>query len=298
MAPINGLATALLASSQLFLGSEVQNSGAFNVLSYNVAGLPQFINSNGVHGSKFTNTAAIGTKFAEYDFDVVQVQEDFGYHATLYDFDESHPYRTETSGNIPFGSGLNTLSNFNFTDFQRITWAHCYIGDGDCLTPKGFTFMRMTISDGVTADFYNLHGDAGDGAKDEAARRSNIQQLADFIDEHSAGQAVLVFGDTNTRYTRVNDNIRLLGEQSGLKDAWVELEHNGIAPAQGSAPLECPTPAQSNSCEVVDKVLYRSGDNVKLAATSYRYVPEMFLSESGNLLSDHNPLLVDFSWTL
>lgn len=297
MAPINGLATALLASTQLFLGPELSSSGTFNVLSFNVAGLPSFINSNGVPGSKATNTAMIGEKFAEYGFDVIQVQEDFGYHATLYDFDD-HPYRTATSGNIPFGSGLNTLSNFPFTDFQRIKWAHCFIGDGDCLTPKGFTYMRVTIAEGVTADFYNLHGDAGDSLKDESARRSNLQQLADFIDENSQGQAVLVFGDTNTRYTRAADNIRLLGTQAGLTDVWVELEHNGIAPAQESAPLECQVPAESNSCEIVDKILYRSGDKVKLAATSYQYVPHLFQQENGNMLSDHNPVLVDFSWTI
>jgi len=31
----------------------------------------------------------------------------------------------------------------------------------DCLTPKGFTFMRMVVSEGVYVDFYNLHEDAG-----------------------------------------------------------------------------------------------------------------------------------------
>jgi hypothetical protein len=26
---------------------------------------------------------------------------------------------------VPFGSGLNTLSNYEFTDFQRIKWNTC-----------------------------------------------------------------------------------------------------------------------------------------------------------------------------
>jgi hypothetical protein len=31
----------------------------------------------------------------------------------------------------------------------------------DCLTPKGFTFMRAQVSEGVWVDLYNLHADAG-----------------------------------------------------------------------------------------------------------------------------------------
>jgi hypothetical protein len=31
----------------------------------------------------------------------------------------------------------------------------------DCLTPKGFTFMRVKFAEGVTIDAYNMHADAG-----------------------------------------------------------------------------------------------------------------------------------------
>ena len=82
-------------------------------------------------------------------------------HATLYEYD-NHTYRTATSGGVPFGSGLNTLANFDWIDFTRITWDDCSdASENDCLTPKGFTFMRVQIDDGVYADFYNLHADAG-----------------------------------------------------------------------------------------------------------------------------------------
>lgn len=149
---------ALLASALPAL--TLAASGTFNILSFNVAGLPAILNSNDVPGDKTTNTAAIGKDFAKYGFDVIHVQEDFNYHATLY-ANDNHPYRTATSGGVPFGSGLNTLSNFNWVEFDRITWNKCYINEADCLTPKGFTFMRMTIASGVQMDFYNLHGDAG-----------------------------------------------------------------------------------------------------------------------------------------
>ena len=82
-------------------------SGAFSVLTYNVAGLPDIISS----GDPATNTRPIGERLGGYD--IVHVQEDFNYHADLYATDQ-HPYRTPTSGGVPFGSGLNTLSNFPY----------------------------------------------------------------------------------------------------------------------------------------------------------------------------------------
>lgn len=176
-------------------------SGTISFLTVNVAGLPAFLNSNDVPGDKTKNTASIGTDFARYGFDIIHVQEDFNYHATLY-ANDNHTYRTATSGGVPFGSGLNTLSNFDWTGFTRTKWSECYIDEGDCLTPKGFTYMRMTIADGVEVDVYNLHTDAGSEAADDAARSANVQQVADYIDSNSVGKAVIVAGDTNSRYTR------------------------------------------------------------------------------------------------
>lgn len=56
-------------------------SGDFNVLAFNVAGLPSILNDNSVPGDKATNAGTIGTYFTEYDYDVIHVQEDFAYHA-------------------------------------------------------------------------------------------------------------------------------------------------------------------------------------------------------------------------
>lgn len=50
-------------------------AGNFNVLSFNVAGLPEILNGNDVPGDKTTNTEAIGAKFAEYGYDMIHVQE-------------------------------------------------------------------------------------------------------------------------------------------------------------------------------------------------------------------------------
>ncbi|MER6083289.1 jacalin-like lectin [Streptomyces sp. NPDC001833] len=271
-------------------------SGTFSVLTYNVAGLPEGLSS--APTPRDTSTTEIGKRIAPYD--IVNVQEDFNYHAYLYATD-THPYRTATSGGAGIGSGLNTVSNYAWDgdDFQRVGWNSCQLDSGDCLTPKGFTFMRERLAEGVYVDFYNLHTNAGTNDGDEASRADNLSQLTDFISTHSAGNAVVVMGDTNTRYTRSADTIAEFASNNGLTDAWVQLVRGGSAPAKGSDALVCDDTAATvpNTCEVVDKVLYRSSKLVNLNATSYNNEHAKFLTSDGLMLSDHDPVTVGFSWS-
>ncbi|MGW3449407.1 jacalin-like lectin [Streptomyces sp. NPDC001076] len=271
-------------------------SGTFSVLSYNVAGLPEGLSS--APTPRDTSTTEIGKRIAPYD--IVNVQEDFNYHAYLYATD-THPYRTATSGGAGIGSGLNTVSAYDWDedDFQRVGWNSCQIDSGDCLTPKGFTFMRERLAEGVYVDFYNLHTNAGTNDGDEASRADNLSQLTAFISTHSAGNAVVVMGDTNTRYTRSADTIAEFASANGLTDAWVQLIRGGSAPAKGSDALVCDQSGTTvpNTCEVVDKVLYRSSKLVNLNATSYNNEHAKFLTSDGLMLSDHDPITVGFSWS-
>ncbi|BBC32004.1 Endonuclease [Streptomyces graminofaciens] len=264
-------------------------SGTFNVLTYNVAGLPEGLSS----GHPATNTPLISPRLGAYD--IVNVQEDFNYHAALYAGD-NHAYRTATSGGVPFGDGLNTLSDYAFEDFERVKWNRCT--GTNCLTPKGFSLARVRLAEGVFVDLYNVHTNADDSDDALAARRANVEQLSDFVQANSAGNAVIVMGDTNTRYTRSGDNIRTLADENGLTDAWVQLIRGGSAPTQGADALVCPTSAPPNTCEVVDKVLYRGSDLVRLSATRYNNEWAKFLDSASGNLSDHFPHTVDFSWTL
>ncbi|KAI0640509.1 mannose-binding lectin [Trametes meyenii] len=267
----------------------------------NVAGLPAILNSNGEDGDKTTNTMIIGQDLSKYDYAVIHVQEDFNYHATLYAYD-THPYRTATSGGVPFGSGLNTLSNFDWVDFSRTKWATCSdASEADCLTPKGFTFMRLRIDEGVYIDTVNLHADAGTEDADNVARSANIQQVNDFLSANSAGNAVLVFGDTNSRYTRaVDTGIRNLVSQQGLTDAWVKHARNGSPPAAGADAILCPANAvpANISCETVDKVFFRGSNLINLSSTGFFYDTARFLSSNQTVLTDHNPARVEFTWSL
>ncbi|KAL2802236.1 Endonuclease/exonuclease/phosphatase [Aspergillus granulosus] len=271
-------------------------SGTFSILAFNVAGLPEILNGNDVPGDKAENTEIIGERFVEYGYDIIQVQEDFNYHAYLYNT-ATLPYRTATSGGVPFGSGLNTLANYPWIDLERVKWDVCENASGaDCLTPKGFTVMRVRIDEGVYIDAYNLHADAGSEDADITARAANLQQVADYIDTYSVGNAVLVFGDTNSRYTRVGDGIRVFNTQNELIDPWVELILNGVAPVEGADALVCENPTSVDTCETVDKIFYRGSRSLTLQPTAWSYESQKFLN-NGSILSDHNPVSSTFSWS-
>lgn len=287
LACLTGLSVAAPASAVA--------GGAFKALTYNIAGLPEILSSAST--DRKSSTTAIGRRLGPYS--IINVQEDFNYHAYLYAAD-GHPHRTATSGGAGIGSGLNTLSDrpFDLDDFERVKWNKCSLGSGDCLTPKGFTFMRVQLAERVYIDLYNLHTDAGTESGDLAARAANLSQLTSFIGSHSAGNAVLVMGDTNTRYTRSGDTIAEFAAANGLTDAWVQHERGGVAPAKGGPDLVCDGNALTDACEVVDKVLYRGNKLITLNATSYDNDHSAFLEDdTGLALSDHYPISAGFSWT-
>ncbi|TIC89852.1 Uncharacterized protein CH35J_012461 [Colletotrichum higginsianum] len=268
-----GLKMLLAGGGALSSGVLAQTSGDLTVLAMNVAGLPEILQNNDVPGDKTTNSRTIGSYFAKFNYDIIHVQEDFNYHAYIYETD-NHPYRTATSGGVPFGSGLNTLSNHDWVDFERVKWSQCSNASGaDCLTPKGFTFMRVRLAEGVWVDVYNLHTDAGTETDDLAARNSNLHQVADYISANSAGNAVL----------------------NGLADVWVQLERGGVVPTVETI---CSNPSTTNYCETVDKAFYRGGPVLGLEATYFSYESSRFLQPDGNVLSDHNPITANFTWSV
>jgi endonuclease/exonuclease/phosphatase (EEP) superfamily protein YafD len=282
------LAATLLAVVVAPTPGSAASGGEFSLLTYNVAGLPALLSSS----EPATNTPLIGARITA--FDVVNVQEDFNYHAALYRAD-NHPHRTPTSGGVPFGSGLNTLSRFPISGLTRVKWKRC--NGTDCLTPKGFTLLRVELAPGVLLDVYNLHTNAGSTDADLAARRANLDQLGTYLKAHSAGNAVIVAGDTNTRYTRTGDNIRDLVAGAGLTDAWVALDRGGVPPALGAPALVCDPAAVTDACEVVDKVLFRSSARLTLTATDHHNEHAGFLRPDGKPLSDHYPHRTTFRWT-
>lgn len=261
--------------------------GSLSLLTYNIAGLPEVFSSSDPE----TNTSQIGPLLADYD--LVQVQEDFNYHGDLYAGDQ-HPYRSSTSGGVPFGDGLNTLSYRPFSDFARMTWDDC--NGTDCLTPKGFSYARHRLDEGVYLDVYNVHANAGVEDADLAARRSNLGQLLRVIESNSRGNAVLVMGDTNARYTRSNDNVRDFLDH-GFSDAWIERARGGERPEGDDALTDC-SDSSGRSCERIDKILYRSSRMLELWVDDYHVEDTRFVTSSGAPLSDHDAVYAQLSYAV
>ena len=122
--------------------------------------------------------------------------------------------------------------------------------------------------------------------------------MSDYVKINSIGNPVVIFGDTNTRYTRTGDIPSIFSTDNGMKDVWLELVMESVAPTAGSDALLCDNPSPNTTCETVDKVWYRGSSAITLQATTFDYAGDVFLQEDGNILSDHDPVLVDFTWTL
>ena len=283
----------------------------FSVLTYNVRGLPALVIED-----RTAEIAAIAPLLEDFhtpggDHEgidaIVHLQElfDQGYYDTLTDDQTvSYPSITvkDTSGPNGLGDGLNRLSDFTFTGYNRETWNMCFGTQGengsDCDTNKGYSVARHELEPGIFVDVYNLHADAGQDEGSRAARRDQIEQLIAGINTQSPeGTAVIVMGDTNSHYTRTpNDNIETLLSGTGVTDVWVELVNGGVVPGAGpDNESECDTAPSGPNCELIDKVFYRSGDDVTLMPTSYVVLNELF-SDGGGDLSDHFPVSVLFDY--
>jgi hypothetical protein len=229
------------------------------------------------------------------NYDVVNFQEDFAYHDRLYK-NITLPYKSTYVAKVTFGDGLNTVSRIPFIDFTRIKWNQC--NGTDCLTPKGFSCCRLRFNEDAYIDLYNVHCNAGSNNTDMAARRNNITQLCSYMESHSAGNAIILMGDFNCRYTRSGDNIRKV-DSLGLKNVWVDLIRNGVYPLKNDSSLtDCSPNATNPTCEVVDKIFYRSSDKITLTPTYYELDNPIFYDSLGSPLSDHRPMNAKFKYKI
>ena len=250
--------------------------GEFTLLTYNVAGLPDFISKS--NPEEFI--PQISPLLNGYD--LVLVQEDFAYHAELSKAAE-HPYQTtpmfEEPDQVPMGDGLNRFSSFPMGPLHRLQWPGCS-GDfdcaSDCLATKGFSFARVELALGVSVDVYNLHGEAGSCPGDVSIRLLGYQRLVEFIGTWSVGRPVVVAGDFNLRWTDAEDvePLKMLAD-AGLTEACEALDCGD---------------------EHIDKVYFRSVENLQFEPLTWEVPPE-FVDPDGEDLSDHEPVAVHFAWS-
>jgi hypothetical protein len=253
--------------------SASNHGGRFELVTYNVAGLPEGISRS----RPLANLPRIGELLNA--FDIALVQEDFAYPLELRRA-LRHPHASspfERSGRLDFGDGLSQFSRWPFTNFRREAWISCHgLIDSffDCLTPKGFSMSRQSIGRDASVHVYNLHMDAGWSPDDRAAREGQVEQLIAAIRRQSPGQAVIVGGDTNLwgRDRRLLDHLM---SSAGLSDACAETR--------------CPEPSR------IDRVLFRRSRELRLRPRRWRIAGE-FVDDARRPLSDHLAVAVEFEW--
>ncbi len=251
-------------------------SGAFTLLTYNVAGLPQGASASNPQA----NMALISPLLNKYD--IALVQEDFVFHNELAS-QIRHKHKSTPkapASQLRSSDGLNRFSVFPFSRFERKAWQTCSNASGaDCLASKGFSVAETELAKDVKIAIYNVHFDAGGQQEDIEARRLQIQQLLDDLNSRAAGRAVIVAGDFNLDVANRSQDVPLF--QTLLQDA-------GLTDA-----------CQATSCdtELVDRVLFRASSTIDLTVTQWQTDPD-FVDGQGQKLSDHFAVGVSFAWAI
>ena len=119
--------------------------GTFSFLNFNVAGLPSLTASS----EKAARQKLLGQKVGADGYDIVAVQEDFGYDG---DFAAGlgMPYRTYGPQSAAFGDGLNVFSKTAVYNVAREGWNKKggMLWEGDIVSQKGVMLAVVELAPG------------------------------------------------------------------------------------------------------------------------------------------------------
>ncbi len=284
----------------------------FSIATLNVDGLPQSLYGIELNpdGPGEAGTALISQYLANKAYDLLAVQEDFGYNSTLVS--QLTDYGQGTwRGNIS-AAALVTPANTDGLNFFWNTahgrsasgeswtrFAHSEAGDGNNYIQKGWRQYEVTLTDGMKIDVYMTHMDAGD-----VVDSRNIQwtELANaVIANENTNRPKIILGDFNSRFTREAIRANFFTpieatENYTVSDAWVEKTRSGNYPSVGSGDA---------AGEVVDKIIYinpTASGSLRLTLNSYtRETDYTYGAAQGTSdttpLGDHAPVVATFTAT-
>lgn len=259
--------------------AEGPTSGTLRVLTYNVAGLPDGL--SGAEGDLLDRMPAIQALLSDYD--LVGLQEDFDEdgHAALTEgttHAEVRWFSATLTDERVYGAGLSLLLPEVSVDYREEHYTECngvLDGSSDCLASKGFQTSTLRLG-GQSLDVLNTHHEAGGGEADEAARRSQVEQVLAAVDAHSADHALIMTGDFNLRPSDPKDVEPLaLYDDAGLLRA-CDL-------------VGCPEP------DHIDQIRVRSSSTLSLEVLEWAR-HEQFVSTTGVDLSDHPAISAVIAW--
>lgn len=272
---------------------------SLSILSYNVHGITWVVAKDNPRDRMPT----IGWLARSYD--IVLFQEDFEYHdeLALQLGESANGHRGNGPWSRPFlalvklltfpffvwvpdlappyGAGLSSFVDKEHDlegaqGREAYDVCHGWIENaGDCWSAKGFQRVTVRAAEGIEVDVYNTHLEAGSSEEDAAARRMQLDQLADAIEGASSERAVIVAGDFNIAFIRPLD-----------RDMFVHFRKRLGLSDSGAAP-ELPIWRER------DAILYRSGSEVRLEVVEAGEALEFTSRE--NALSDHAALFARFA---
>ncbi len=264
--------------------------GSFSFLNFNVAGLPSLTASS----EKAARQKLLGQKVGADGYDIVAVQEDFGYDG---DFAAGlgMPFRSYGPQSAAFGDGLNVFSKTAVYNVAREGWNKKggMLWEGDIVSQKGVMLAVVELAPGVYVDVYNLHADAYGGQESVDARYDNFNQTMNFINKYSKDHAVIVTGDFNEAFhfgAEGKNFYSVFVEQLGFADVWVELVNGG-----SYTDFSAWSGDYWGHWDSVECILYRSSDTVTLTPTSHQYIN--YKDNDGKSISDHYAAAATFTYT-
>lgn len=305
------------------------HTGTFKVAALNVDGMPQSVKIASVYDLKLNEdgpgadgSVSIGQYIEASGIDLLALSEDFNFFQEINGAAPSYATMTQreriptevgvgdlNNSLFPFDTdGLNLMykNNLTVSSESMTAWNEHYSpttnyvvidvpdqNGADGMIDKGFRFYQVQMAPGVVVDVYILHMDAETDPGDNAARASQIDQLMAAVNANDNGNPIIIMGDTNCRYTR--DPLESTIIAAGFSDPWIDLEREGVYPKMGDESLMVGDLGYQKG-EVVDKVFYKDGTNVKLDATKY-FVDAEGYTDEGGLLGDHPPVIVTFEYS-
>ncbi len=311
--------------------SLIGTKGNFNVISYNVSGLPIPSSETEDGRDALFDTMEIGEILNLMKYDIIAVQEDFNYDSYLREGLTNYPnivdeddvvterHQTVHSGGVPLGDGLNIFSSYALYNEDREEWEESagILDDGsDELTYKGILLSTIEVADGYYVDIYNIHADAYGGAESQKARVAQFKQLAKFIKNRSVydaetgvyDHAVIVVGDFNASICSEELGepvlLKYLLESAKLNDAWAvqtisEIEENPEnydAYYTYAKETDLSYEDTFGHYDSVERICYADGNGVDLSFDNFEY--RFIIGADGESLSDHPAVLADFTFEI
>ncbi len=310
--------------------SLVGKTGAFDIINYNVAGLPIPASETADGRDALADNLEIAGILNNLKYDVVAIQEDFNYdlyvrelmtnykNVTDEDGNVTERHQTVHAGGVPLGDGVNVFSSYAQYNEERKTWeetAGVLTEGSDELTYKGFVVTTIELEDGYFVDIYNLHADAYGGDESVKAKEAQFAQLAEYIKKHSVfdettltyDHAVVVVGDFNQSICWEEDGGKLIEnllEECYLNDAWAVQTISEIHENPETYEAYYTYAKETNlsysqtqgAYDSVERVIFADGNGIDLTLDVFSYL--QIIGKDNEPLSDHCAATAAFNYEI